>query len=228
MFGLELRRFGVSSNPAYQLLKGLENFDINLVFDIGANSGQFSSELRAVGYKYSIVSFEPLPTAYETLRRTAKNNPKWQLHSRCALGDHTGNIKINVSNNSVSSSILPMLRAHSNAEDKSKYIGSELVDITTLDDVSRYYRSTSTRHFIKIDTQGYETQVLNGAVETLATARGVLCELSLVPLYKGQDLWGELLSRLEKDGFTLWSIQPGFTDPTDGRTLQVDAIFFRT
>jgi hypothetical protein len=56
---------------------------------------------------------------------------------------------------------------------------------------------------------------------------GLLCELSLVPLYDGQRLWLEIIRRLEDEGFTLWSIHRGFTDPRDGRTLQVDALFFR-
>ena len=81
--------------------------------------------------------------------------------------------------------------------------------------------------FLKIDTQGYEWQVLDGARESLSQCQGVLCELSLVPLYEGQCLWMEMIQRLESGGFTLWSIQKGFTDLRDGRTLQVDAIFLR-
>ncbi len=80
---------------------------------------------------------------------------------------------------------------------------------------------------MKIDTQGYEWNVLDGAEETLSKLKGLHCELSLVQLYEGQRLWLELLGRLEKEGFTLWNLQPGFTDTTSGRTLQVDATFFR-
>ena len=81
--------------------------------------------------------------------------------------------------------------------------------------------------FIKIDTQGYESQVLDGAFKTLKKTKGVLCELSLIPLYEGQDIWIDLILRLEKEGFELWSLERGFTDRRDGRTLQVDGVFLK-
>ena len=80
---------------------------------------------------------------------------------------------------------------------------------------------------MKIDTQGYEWAVLDGAKKILPRIKGILCELSLVELYKGQHLWMDLLNRLENEEFTLWSIQRGFTDRISGRTLQIDATFFR-
>ena len=121
-----------------------------------------------------------------------------------------------------------MTEAHSSAACDSAYIGSEKVPIARLDSVVSDYISPSDRFFIKIDTQGFEWQVLEGASETLKKAQGVLCEMSLVPLYEGQKLWLEMLNRFETEGFTLWAIQRGFTDPRDGRSLQVNAIFFRT
>src|SRR5574340_1636803 len=55
--GFDLHRLSPHSNPAFQLLKGLERFGVDLVFDVGANTGQFASELRSIGYKGRIVSF---------------------------------------------------------------------------------------------------------------------------------------------------------------------------
>lgn len=225
--GFDLHRLSPHSNPAFQLLKGLERFGVDLVFDVGANTGQFASELRSIGFKGQIVSFEPLPEAYQTLTATAARDPGWAVHRRAAIGDFDGEIEINIAGNSVSSSVLPMLDSHSSAAEGSAYIGSERVPIYRLDSVARTYIRDSSRYFVKIDTQGFEWQVLDGARATLGQAKGVLCELSLVPLYEGQRLWMDVLHRLEAEGFTLWSIQKGFTDPRDGRTLQIDAIFFR-
>jgi len=56
---------------------------------------------------------------------------------------------------------------------------------------------------------------------------GVLLELSLVSLYENQHLWLETIGRLEAAGFNLWALQPGFTNPHDGRSLQMDGIFYR-
>ena len=225
--GFDLRRLTANTNPAYQLLKGLNRFNVDIVFDVGANVGQFASELRSVGYKGDIVSFEPLSDAYELLLVQAGRGDKMQVHSRGAIGDYDGEIEINISGNSVSSSVLPMMKAHTSAAAHSEYVASETVPIFRLDTVAPEYLSEASRSFLKIDTQGFEWQVLDGASELLERVDGVLCELSLVPLYEGQRLWMDLIQRLEQEGFTLWSIQKGFTDPRDGRTLQVNAIFFR-
>ncbi len=83
------------------------------------------------------------------------------------------------------------------------------------------------RYIVKIDTQGFEWQVFDGAAETLRNAQGVICELSLVPLYEGQRLWRDIIDRLEGEGFTLWALLRGFTDSRNGRSMQVDAVFLR-
>jgi hypothetical protein len=55
----------------------------------------------------------------------------------------------------------------------------------------------------------------------------MLIEVSLVELYTGQRLWKDVIQRMEQEGFTVWSVDRGFTDPTDGRTLQLDIGSFR-
>lgn len=180
--GYDLYRLNPNINPRYQLLKGLERFDINVVFDIGANTGQFASELRSVGFNGNIVSFEPLSDAYTRLNIEASKDPKWIVHNRCAIGDADGKIDINIAGNSVSSSVLPMLSSHSSAAIGSEYVGSELVPISKFDSIYAQYLRKENKYFIKIDTQGYEWEVLDGASNALKQASGLLCELSLVPL----------------------------------------------
>lgn len=205
----------------------MKRFNIDIVFDVGANTGQFAQQLRDVGYEGQIISFEPLSNAYVKLKGHASLDSKWIVHDRCAIGDNEGVISINIAGNSLSSSILPMLESHSAADGASAYVGREIVTVRRLDSVARDYIGESTNYFVKIDTQGYEWQVLEGGLSTLKSARGVIVELSFVPLYEGQRLWRELVDRLEAEGFVLWALQKGFTDLRDGRTLQADAIFFR-
>lgn len=119
------------------------------------------------------------------------------------------------------------MESHSSAAERSAYVGVEKVQLFKLDSVAPAYLAKSRRPFLKIDTQGFEWQVIDGAVASLPKIHGILCELSLVPLYESQRLWMDMIQRLESEGFTLWSIQKGFTDPRDGRTLQVDTFFFR-
>lgn len=208
-------------------MKALKVASINVVFDIGANEGQFAREIRECGYTGDIVSFEPLSSARKKLLTFASVDPNWEVHDQSAIGDQDGEIEIHIAGNSVSSSVLPMLESHLSAAIGSAYIDSERVPISRLDLVANRYLTPESKLLIKIDTQGFEWQVLDGARETLQQACGVLCELSLVPLYDGQRLWRDIVHRLEAEGFMLWALLKGFTDPRTGQYLQMDGIFLR-
>ena len=225
--GIEAHRYHPSTSPLARLMAALRAHEIDLVFDIGANEGQFARELRAGGFSGRIVSFEPLTSAHNKLSKASRGDPSWQVHQRYAIGDHLGEVQINIAGNSVSSSILPMLAAHSSAAPESVYQTSETTPLTTLDRVVGQYLNGAKAPFLKIDTQGYEWFVLDGASTALSQVRGVLMELSSTPLYEGQHLWQESIERLQKEGFTLWSLQPVFIDQSNGRTLQWDGLFFR-
>ena len=225
--GLEVHRYTPGSSASAQIISSLKKFEVDLVIDVGANFGQFASEVRGGGYRGSIISFEPLSTAHAELQQSSKGDEKWDVYSRCALGDHIGEVEINIAGNSASSSLLPMLDSHLSAAPHTAYVGKELVPLLTLDSIASDCISNFKNPFLKIDTQGYEWAILDGALNTLPYIRGVLLELSLIPLYEGQYLWREILERLELAGFTLWAIQPEFIDPNDGRTLQMNGIFFR-
>jgi FkbM family methyltransferase len=226
-FGWDIHGWSPASSSSAQLLAALNYSKCNLAFDIGANVGQFAQQLRSIGFRGSIISFEPLTLAHSRLLKASRHDPNWLIHHRVAVGGHDGSTEINVAGNSVSSSVLPMLSSHSSAVAESAYVASEHVPLIRLDSVAHEYISEDSRPFIKIDTQGFEWQVLDGATETLKLASCVLLELSLVPLYEGQRLWSEVIQRMEDQGFTLWAIQKGFTDQRTGRTLQIDGIFLR-
>jgi FkbM family methyltransferase len=226
-FGIEISFLTVQSKPRYNFLKIIENHNIDLIYDVGANVGQFGSEMREVGYNGYIVSFEPLPLEHKVLLNKSKEDVKWKVHEQCAIGNENTFIDIHVSGNSVSSSILPMADAHSDAAESSAYVNKIRVPLRKLDTVFDTYSTLSKNYFIKIDTQGYEWQVLDGASEILKNATGVQVELSLVQLYEGQKLWIDIIQRLESAGFYLWQLQPGFTDPRNGRLLQCDGIFIK-
>ena len=209
------------------LITSFKRFEIDLVLDVGANRGQFASEIRSGGYSGRIVSFEPLSAAHAKLLQASDSDAEWVVCPRCALGDHDGEVEINIAGNSLSSSILPMLDLHRTAAPESTYIGREIVPIKTLDAVVGRYLKNSRAPFLKIDTQGFESKVLDGARATLPLVRGVLVELSLAPLYEGECLWMEMIKRLEAEGFVLWAFEPVYFNPNDGRILQVDGVFYR-
>ena len=225
--GVEAHRFHPASSPLARLIAAMKASEIDLVLDIGANTGQYGADLRAGGYEGRIASFEPITQDHGQLVQRSRHDRMWAVHPRCVLGAYEGEIEINISANSVSSSVLPMLESHANAAPGSAYVGRETAPMTTVDSIVERYLGGSRAPFLKIDTQGYEWQVLDGAVATLPRLRGIQMELSLLPLYEGQCLWRDCIERLENEGFVLWSVQPAFVDPANGRTMQLDGVFFR-
>jgi FkbM family methyltransferase len=226
VLGLDVRRvkyIPVSETPEV----ALQRLGVDLVLDVGANRGQFASRLRRRGYTGRIVSFEPLSSAHEALRQASSGDAMWDVFPRCALGERDGEVEINIAGNSESSSILPMLESHRSAAPQSAYLGKETVKLMTLDEAAQPYLKEARSTFLKIDTQGFEWQVLDGARATLPHVNGVLLELSLVQLYEGQHLWREVIARLEAEGFALWAFTPVFSDPVSRRMLQIDGLFFR-
>jgi FkbM family methyltransferase len=227
-FGYELRRYEPASSESALLMTILKHHRVNLVFDVGANTGGYGRHLRGIGYKGRIVSFEPMKDAHAALLAATKNDRLWRAATRSAIGANDGEIEMNVAANSESSSILEMLDAHSAAAPESTYIGVEKVPLRKLDTLASEFLEESSVLFIKIDTQGYEEQVLLGGANTVTRAAVLQLELSLLDLYAGQKLMPEMVEKLKTIGFDLWGMLPVFADPRNGRILQVDGIFCRT
>jgi FkbM family methyltransferase len=225
--GYDIRRYNIVSSTDAQFFAMLKHHEINLIFDVGANTGQFGMALRGSGYRGEIVSFEPLTRERNQLLEASRNDAMWAVAPQAAIGSEDGEIEIHVSANSQSSSALNMLDAHANAAPDSHYIGVEKVRLCQLDTLSRAYFKQDSSAFLKIDTQGFEDQVLNGANWTLDQVVGIQLELSLIPLYEGQRLFQELIQKVGERGFKLWSISPVFVNSQNGRLLQVDATFFK-
>jgi FkbM family methyltransferase len=225
--GFDLSHYSPASSEAAQLLKILIVHEVNLILDVGANTGQFGSYLRDAGYRGRILSFEPISTSWNQLIKNSKGDDLWDVAPRAAIGNNDGEIEIHVSENSVSSSVLNMLDAHSNSAPDSRYIGVERVPLRRIDSAVKNYLAQDAKIFLKIDTQGYEDRVLEGAVDILPRVTVIQLELSLVPLYEDQRLFDELILKLKSYGFELWAITPVFIDPKSGRLLQIDATFCR-
>lgn len=206
----------------------LSRFRIDLVLDVGANAGQFALELFGAGYPGDIVSFEPLSDAHALLLRASRDDPRWTIGRRCALGDRSGVTMLNIAGNSQSSSLLPMLAAHQQAAPASRYVGAEQVEVRRLDDLVRRDDLADRRVFLKLDVQGYERHVVDGAGGLVNELTGIQFEMDVEQLYDGGALMGDMLSLAAGMGFSLYSLKPGFRDQSDGRLLQVDGVFFRS
>lgn len=225
-YGVDLIRYNYQSSSAARLAQLLSRYSVNVVFDIGANRGQYGHLLRSIGYEGRIVSFEPLSTAYSDLMKIASDDKMWVCEN-VALGESTGNAEINISQNSESSSLLEMLPLHYESALKSNYIGKEKIEVCTVDDIRQKYQQEGERVFIKIDAQGFEGAILKGASKSMEEIVGIEIEMSFRPLYKGQMSFIETMALLDGKGFRLMSLEPVFFSECTGELLQVNGLFFR-
>ena len=222
--GLDVSRFPNPASVEARRVAILKANNVDLVLDVGASSGRYGLELRRHGYVGDILSFEPQPSPYERLAKRCSSDEKWTARQE-AVGRSTDPIDLNISANGDSSSVLPMLQAHVDAAPESHYVAVRAVNQTT---ISLILPSLSCdRPFLKMDVQGYERAVIEGASLVIDRLVGIQMEMSLEPLYQEQMLYQEALQLMEDHGFVLWSIEPGFSHPSSGRLLQMDGLFMR-
>lgn len=227
-FGILIRKYNPATSEELRRIKLLQHYQIDLVFDIGANKGQYAMGIMDAGYQKRIVSFEPLSAVHKILQESSKKYANWSVAPRCAIGAKKEEIEINISANSVSSTLLHMLDSHLEGAPESKIIGKERVTVLPLDEIANTYITTEKNIFLKIDVQGFEQEVLKGAAQLIERAKGIEMEISLVALYENQTwLLPQVLEYMEQRGFQLRSIMPAFTDHRTGKVLQCNGIFFK-
>jgi FkbM family methyltransferase len=201
--------------------------EIELVLDVGANRGQYGAWLRSAGFQGRIVSFEPLRAPFAGLANAARGDAGWECH-RIALGAMPAHARaMNVSADSVSSSMLSLHHRTLALEPETACAATEHVDVTTLDDFVPRLQLSRARTSLKIDVQGYELEVLRGSRRSLERMSVIETEVSLVHSYVGQALLSEIVGFLDERHFHLVSLEPVSDDPASGQMLQLDAIFAR-
>ncbi len=202
----------------------VDHLGIDLVIDVGANRGQYGRHLRDIGYRGRIVSLEPASAAHARLARAAAADGSWTAR-RLALGARREQRALHIAGNiGMSSSVLDMLPAHIAAAPDSAYVGVEAVDTVPLDDVFEALRGDARHVFLKLDVQGLEAEVLDGAALALQRIDLLELESSLVPLYAGETLFPAMLARLDALGFVPVGLSGNFEDAETGQLLQVDAL----
>jgi FkbM family methyltransferase len=210
-----------------QLAAVLARFQISCVLDVGANVGQYAAMLRERGFAGRIVSFEPLADAHAALGKRAAADGRWQIAPRLAIGDRDGEVELEVSAESDMSSILSQSDLLRQISPSSAVLRRERVPMARLETAARPYLEPGDRIFLKIDTQGFEPQVLAGAGSLLARLCGLQLEMSLVPCYQGEVGFRAMLDRLAAAGFEPYLFIPGYFERKLSRQLQLDGVFMR-
>ena len=211
-------RFDTAEGHVKRLLKRL---DVECVIDVGAFDGGYGRQLRRLGYRGRIVSFEPTPSSFKRLAAEAAGDRLWDVH-HVALGAKPGKA---------------MLYLHEAGNMNSVYEASDygvatyglgaydeaLVEVMTLDELAVGEESA----FLKIDVQGAEFDVLDGAPELLKRCAVLQVEVSVHSPYEGTPLIDESLRRLRELGFTPTGLFPVSWEPDTLKLGDVDCFLVR-
>lgn len=208
-FGLELsacdRAYKAGLRPDLEGL--IDKISPAMVFDVGANKGQFRDFLRfEVGFAGEILSFEPIPELAEVLAERAKTDAHWKVFP-CALGAEPSTLELNVSDSTDFSSFLKLSGGTETLFPGATSKRTVLVPVQTLTDFIKTNRPDAP-FFLKLDTQGFDMEVINGGLPVMQDCAAVLCEVSVIPLYEGQPTWREMISHLEALGFSIVGLYP--------------------
>ena len=204
------------------LIDFIDDRKIDTVIDVGANVGQFGEGLRAEGFRGKIVSFEPIASVYQELAKRAAADGNWDAHC-CGLGSTAGTAQIHVSELTVFSSILDMTSAAGLHDSRMAVDHVEEVPIQTLDQVAA---GLSGKILLKIDTQGYERQVIEGGQQTIPRMLGILLELPIIHVYDGEWSFHEALKFMAGMGFVPAQIQPvGYHGIDKVSAVEFDCLF---
>ena len=219
-----LRRVGyeVVPVPAARLLRPAPD----VLLDVGANLGQFARESRQRGFGGRIVSFEPLPQVFARLAQAARSDARWTVRNE-ALGAETGRLPMHVANSDASSSLLAP------SERMGEFAGFLAFDTTTevsvrrLDDVFDEVCRPGESVVMKVDTQGFEREVLEGGQASLSRIHAVQLELSFLPLYQDEPPIEVALAWMRERGFVPAFVAPAYVQRPSRRWLQADVLFVR-
>lgn len=198
--------------------------EVDVVLDVGANAGQYGEMLRGIGFTGRLVSLEPVAEAYAELERRAAADGAWEAVC-VAASDVDGEITLNVTGDSRSSSVLPR---NERFADKAGWAPKESRSVTArrLDGLVEELLRPGERAYLKLDIQGYERTVLDGAGDSLAHFDALELELSVTPLYEGQPSLAEMLPLLARHGFRPICLEPILLDD-DGLLMELDGVFAR-
>ena len=183
---------------------------INVVLDVGAGGGDFGRWLRRNGYAGRIASFEPVYDSFQRLAGHSAADPGWEAFE-LALGSEDGSAEINVSELRVFSSFLERSRYSADEIGESAaVVRTETVPVRRLDGLAEraFGGVAEPRVYLKMDTQGWDLEVLAGASGCAEAIVAFQSEVAVHRLYEGMPALQDSLARFEELGFGISGLFP--------------------
>ncbi|MBV9213002.1 MAG: FkbM family methyltransferase [Actinobacteria bacterium] len=205
----------------------IDRFAIGLVVDVGAHHGEYAKLMRGLGYGGQIISYEPVASAFEELERASADDDGWSIH-HMALGESDGDVEIRVSGSTNFSSSRTLNARGEALFPRARAVGTETVKARRLDGILNQHAAAGTDSpmLLKIDTQGSDLEVLEGASGVLDRVAAVQVEVPFQPIYDGVAGFPETLRALAGLGFGLSGVFPVSAD--EGlRLIEVDCVAVR-
>jgi FkbM family methyltransferase len=220
-YGVEVSRYPHRSSLAARTRDVLDARGVDLVVDVGANRGQYVSFLRDdVGYGGRVVCYEPVGATFAALAATTDARVECR---RKALGAVPGRAQIHVSTASdLSSFLAPSELGVATFAEGFRAAGEEEVEVGTL----ATERLDGSRLFLKLDTQGFDLDVLAGGGDALDKVVAVQLEVSQLPIYERMPSLQDSVAAVRGYGFDVVGFFPVTT--ADGlRAIEFDLLACR-
>jgi FkbM family methyltransferase len=193
------------------LKKLFAKYEVDCVFDVGANLGQYARMIRQnADFKGLIISFEPIPKAADALREKAKSDPKWIIVEQ-ALASINGQQLFNIMNISEFSSLSTPLHDEIDIfKNENKIIKSVIVKTETLETAYTRLKSIYNfkKPFLKLDTQGYDVDIVTSSKSVIGEFVGIQSELAVKKIYHHSVDFRVAISTYQQYGFTLSAFVP--------------------
>ncbi len=208
-------KLGVPSQEySFKSLKKL-GYQPKLVLDVGAYEGTWAASFSTNFPEAKILMLEGQKSKKDILQQKSAANK--QLEFKIALlGSAEQEVEFNIYE--TASSVLK--------EDNETGAKTEIRTLTTLDQLT-INTPFAQPDFIKIDTQGYELEILKGAEKTMQHTQFILLEVSLIDIYKGCPMVAEVMVFMQAKGFVLYDICSLMRRPFDDALYQSDFLFVK-
>lgn len=206
----------------------LANYEVNCVFDVGANKGQYGKQLREFGFRGRIVSFEPVPEVLERLRKVAQRDPDWLVYP-CALGRSESVESMHLGWKTMNSLLGPSAYGQKRYKRFANTTRTTQVQLRRLDEVMDHALEglANPRPYLKMDTQGFDMEVFAGAGQRIDEFVGMQSEVAPLRLYEGSPHMTEAIAAYEDAGFEITGMYPVTREESTGRVVEFDCILAR-